>query len=318
MKKRTDFSKLKKIPKDLSEVNEQNLSIIIEEIKQRLKSDYLFPEEVSSLCSALDLAVKNQNFSQIQTPSELVKQLTKTLQHVINDKHLRVQLPSEIHDSSIAKRPLRGIEKVEILQENIGYISIESFLPLSLCENTLLGAMQFVHDTRALILDLRKCRGGSADSANLLLSFLFPENNRLLLKTYFRPQNQEVQVWTSWTPYKYKKPIYALTSSSTFSAGEHFVFALKINKQATIIGENTGGGAHPVAVNIHEIGVAITIPIGRTFDPISGDDWEGGGISPDIECLAEEAFEKALAHIKNNIPELNHSIPLKRMVVKPR
>jgi C-terminal processing protease CtpA/Prc len=176
--------------------------------------------------------------------------------------------------------------------------------------------MQFVHDTKALIFDLRKCRGGSADSTNLLLSYLFPHNNQLLLKTYFRPSDKDIQVWSSWTPYKYEQPVYVLTSNYTFSAGEHFAFALKIHEQATLIGESTGGGAHPVAISFHDVGVAITVPIGRTYDPMTGEDWEGVGVTPDIDCLEKEALEKALVHIKENVQEQEQPIPVRKVIMK--
>ncbi|MFX0084703.1 MAG: S41 family peptidase [Candidatus Hodarchaeota archaeon] len=288
---------------DLREVNDNTIKMIINQVKKQLKIEYLFPEKVEELNFALDSDYAKNVYARIQDPEELVKSLTKTLQGVVQDKHLRVQLPSEVHNASKSKRPLRGIEKVEILQGNIGYIFIESFLPLSLSENTLLGSMQFIRDTRALILDLRKCRGGSGDSANLLLSYLFPQNNRLLLKIYFRPTDSDIQVWTSWTPFKYENPIYVLISNYTFSAGEHFAFALKINKQSTLIGEHTGGGAHPVSISFHDVGVAITVPIGRTYDPKTGDDWEGVGVIPDIDCKEDKALEMALTHIKENVPE---------------
>ena len=55
------------------------------------------------------------------------------------------------------------------------------------------------------------------------------------------------------------KPVFVLTSSRTFSGGEEFTNNLKSLKRATIVGETTGGGAHPVAgerINDHfKIGV---------------------------------------------------------------
>ena len=42
------------------------------------------------------------------------------------------------------------------------------------------------------------------------------------------------------------QPVYVLTSHETFSGAEEFTFDLKTQNRATIVGETTGGGAHPV------------------------------------------------------------------------
>jgi len=41
-------------------------------------------------------------------------------------------------------------------------------------------------------------------------------------------------------------PIFVLTSHRTFSAAEEFTYNLKHLNRATIVGETTGGGAHPI------------------------------------------------------------------------
>lgn len=66
---------------------------------------------------------------------------------------------------------------------------------------------------------------------------------------------------------------------------------MKIHNKAILIGSNSGGGAHPVAINLLESGIALKIPIGRTYDPVSDLDWEGTGVIPDIECSEDEALE---------------------------
>ncbi|MFX1283339.1 MAG: S41 family peptidase [Promethearchaeota archaeon] len=169
---------------DLKEVNKSTIKLILEQIKTQLREMYLFPEKVDQLCDALDTDYRKQVYNDITEPATLVKALTKTLQNNVPDKHLQVQLPSETYGYPEKTHPFYGIEKAEILPENIGCITINSFLPLDISQNTVLGAMQFVRDTEALIIDLRKCRGGSADSANFLLSYFFKEANTLLLKTF--------------------------------------------------------------------------------------------------------------------------------------
>ena len=103
----------------------------------------------------------------------------------------------------------------------------------------------------------------------------------------------------TWTPFKYTKPLYVLISNFTFSGGEHFVFTLKITKKATLVGATTGGGAHPCAFVGIDTGVMFKVPIGRSYDPETNEDWEGKGISPDISCSEEEALARAQEDISS-------------------
>ncbi len=65
-------------------------------------------------------------------------------------------------------------------------------------------------------------------------------------------------------------------------------------KRATIVGETTGGGAHPV--NFHyldDVKYGVVVPFGRAVNPVTGTNWEGKGIKPHVEVPSGEAFEKA-------------------------
>ena len=60
-----------------------------------------------------------------------------------------------------------------------------------------------------------------------------------------------------------------------------------------IVGETTRGGAHPRegwTVHPH---LEATVPVGRSVNPVSGTDWEGTGVRPDIPCPAAEALDRA-------------------------
>lgn len=85
-----------------------------------------------------------------------------------------------------------------------------------------------------------------------------------------------------------------MTSGSTFSAAEEFSYNLKNLKRATLVGESTGGGAHPV--NFHylkDVKFGATIPFGRAINPITQTNWEGVGVKPDVEISESLALNKA-------------------------
>jgi len=296
---------------ELKELTPETIKKTITGIQKAIKENYVFPEQTEDLCRTLETHHANNDYDKITDPRVFCEQLTQHLRSVVNDKHIQVMLPRDMPDMIFRgtkksdernKGAYLDLDKVEILSDNIGYVNINMFKLLCDSRDKLEGAMQFVKNTDALIIDLRKCRGGSADSVNFLLSYFFDSKNPItLLKTYFRPRNKTVLSQTTRTPFKYMKPVYALTSGFTFSAGEHFAFALKIHKKATLVGTNTGGGAHPVVIIGLDTGIMFKVPIGRTYDPKTNEDWEGTGVTPDISCSEDAALTEAQKDTKKRL-----------------
>lgn len=93
--------------------------------------------------------------------------------------------------------------------------------------------------------------------------------------------------------------IVALALASAPAAGaEEFTYNLKNLKRATIVGETTGGGAHPVFGQSLPHGFSITVPFARAINPITKTNWEGVGVTPHIETSAEGALDAALEHAR--------------------
>ena len=88
--------------------------------------------------------------------------------------------------------------------------------------------------------------------------------------------------------------VYVLTSNNTFSAAEEFCYNLQNLKRDVIVGEVTGGGAHPGDDHVLNKELCVFIPHGRAINPISGTNWEGVGVRPDVEVPSEKAFEVAI------------------------
>jgi hypothetical protein len=85
-----------------------------------------------------------------------------------------------------------------------------------------------------------------------------------------------------------------LTSNRTFSGAEEFSYNLQNLKRGTIVGDTTGGGAHPTAtVMFAHLNVGARVPFGRAVNPITGTNWEGVGVIPDVAVPSEEALETA-------------------------
>jgi C-terminal processing protease CtpA/Prc len=91
-----------------------------------------------------------------------------------------------------------------------------------------------------------------------------------------------------------KKPVYVLTSARTFSGGEDLACTLQTHQRAIVVGEITAGGAHPTAPYALDFALHVTVPWGRSINPITNSNWEGTGVQPDIASAAELALERAM------------------------
>ena len=188
-----------------------------------------------------------------------------------------------------------GFEKVERLDNNIGYVKFNYFGPPEVCGTTASAAMNFLGNVDAVIFDLRSNGGGDPKMVAYLSSYLFNERTHLN-DLWERKTNKTTQYWTRPDVPGKKlagKPVYVLTSKGTFSGAEEFSYNLKNLKRGTIVGETTGGGAHPTDGHRVEDHFLVAVPFARAVSPITKTNWEGKGVEPDIKVPSAQALDKA-------------------------
>jgi hypothetical protein len=151
-----------------------------------------------------------------------------------------------------------------------------------------------------VIYDLRYNNGGYLEMAQLLASQLFPgDKDQELFDYYYNLDGRRVERG-QWVlpalPAKRLtgKPVYVLTGSTSFSAAEWFAYTLKKLGRATLVGERTAGGAHPVDRKPVGTDFFLQVPIGQIRDPVDRGDFEGQGVTPDH--LVPSADALAVAH----------------------
>jgi C-terminal processing protease CtpA/Prc len=168
--------------------------------------------------------------------------------------------------------------------------------------------MNFVNGTDALIIDLRGNGGGNPAMVALICSYLFGPEPVHLNDLYWREGDRTDQFWTrkEVAGKRYlNKDVYVLTSKRTFSGAEEFTYNLKNLKRATIVGETTGGGAHPGGMFRMSPHFGAFIPTGRAINPITKTNWEGTGVTPDVAVPAEQALVVArLMALKKSLTSL--------------
>lgn len=280
---------------------------IIGSVINQLHTSYLDAEQASKL----DPVLRHADFSQAVGDEAFAKAVTALMQDVTKDQHLRLlysakQIPAQKNGSPTSaetaerQADLRaqnyGVERVERLPQNIGYLKTNFFAPATQAAPSIAAAMTLLAYTDALIIDLRENGGGAADAVPLIASYLFDERTHLS-DFYTREGNITDQQWTypaiAGNRFGLEKEVYVLTSKATFSAAEGLAFALKNLKRAVIVGETTRGGAHPSSVERIDAHYELMVPVSTVRDSVTGKDWEGVGVLPDLLVPAKEALTRA-------------------------
>jgi C-terminal processing protease CtpA/Prc len=270
-----------------------------------VKEDYFDPKMAQQIADALQAHEKHGDDDVVANKAGLAIALTRQMQQVSHDRRLEVVYSREVLPSG-PREPTPEMlarfraeleqnnctfEQVKILPHNIGYLKLNAFPDVSICQSRAAAAMASMNHVNALIFDLRDNRGGSGQMVSLLASYLFDHPEFL----YDPRTNPTLQSWTQPVPGNRlaDKPVYVLTSSSTISAAEQFAYDLKALKRVTIVGETTRGSAHAGVFHRLDDHFGIGIPRLRAINPFSDEDWEGTGIAPDVKVKSANALEVA-------------------------
>jgi hypothetical protein len=286
-------------------------SRVIDGAIAQLNESYVFPETAKKMEEAVRARQKRSEYDKITDGDTFATKLTENLQEVSHDKHLHVNYspvkmperpeggsPSPEEVAQYRKQMERmncGFEKVEHLSGNIGYVKFTMFADPDVCGATAVAAMNFLSNVDAIIFDLRENGGGDPKMVALISTYLF-EKPTHLNDLWERKGDATHQYWTlPYVPGKRleDKPVFVLTSKQTFSGAEEFCYNLKNLKRATLVGESTGGGAHPVSGHRIDDHFMIGVPFARAINPISKTNWEGTGVEPDVKVAAPDALAKA-------------------------
>jgi C-terminal processing protease CtpA/Prc len=155
--------------------------------------------------------------------------------------------------------------------------------------------MNFLANTDALIVDVRRNGGGDPLIVAAVCSYLMPPNT-LINKFYWRPQSRWDEFRTKRVTGKYygtTRPVYVLTSDGTFSGAEEFAYDVQTQKRGEVVGDTTGGGAHPGGMRRVTDKFGVWVPAGRAVNPVTGKNWEGTGVIPDVPVAADQALRTA-------------------------
>jgi hypothetical protein len=297
---------------------------IVTKALELLRANYVFPDEAERAAAAIEARLEAGEYDGLDEIT-LTDRVTGHLQDITGDKHLRLRLgggPGPHREPP--KRPDRekmrtmgrldnfGIRRVERLGGNVGYIDLRRMAVAANAGPAIAAAMELVAGTYALIIDMRHNGGGAPDGVVFWCSYLF-DGEPTHLNDIFRADTGETrQFWA--LPYvpgtRYPdQPVYVLTSERTFSGGEDLCYTLQALGRAQVIGETTGGGAHPTRPFPVSPAVHIGIPFARSVNPVTGTNWQGTGVVPDVAVPEAQAYDTAYARALEHVLGLDDVPP---------
>jgi len=296
-----------------AKIDAKERSQVVDSIAKFMTERYVFPDKGKEMG---DLVLSNHKagmYDEITDPNAFAQKLSEDLLTINNDRHIGVMyMPERIAMIQAAEEDegnteLEDLERryneygnydfeeIKILPGNVGYLKFNSFQDASIAGPTAVAAMNFLAHTDALIIDLRDNGGGSPSLIQLITTYFF-EGSEHLNSFYYREADQTKQFWTlTHVPGEKltETDIYVLTSSRTFSGAEEFSYNLRNLERAVIVGETTGGGAHPVAPYVINNNFIVRVPFGRAVNPITETNWEGTGVEPHVKTTRAEAYDMA-------------------------
>jgi len=275
---------------------------VVEAAASALAEEYVFPEVAAKMGALVRGKLAAGGYDEVGSLPALLRVLRTDFQSVSGDRHIALwemhpdsKKRQEAEDREAMRTTNSGFRRLEVLPGNVGFLDVRIFDEPRRAGTTATAAMTLLANVDALVIDLRYNGGGEGNTVAYLLSHLYAGNPVHHLDNRFRDHVE--QTWTeAWVPGPDLSgvPLWVLTSNGTFSAAEDFAYGLQTRRRATVVGERTRGGAHPVTFRFFaELNVEMMIPNAESVSPVTGGNWEGSGVTPDIEIAEIDAFPAA-------------------------
>lgn len=296
---------------------------VVDRIAVLLDSLYVFPDVARRTGDSLRARLARGVYDGYANGMTFSRRLNGDLRELTRDQHLELLFSaspfppappagqaSPAPSAEVRERVRReaaesncGFQRVERIEGNVGYLKFAAFEDPDLCGETAAAALTFLAGTRALVIDLRENGGGTPGMVALIASYLFDRRTHLN-DLWTRHSGRTEEFWTrdsvAGRRFGGTKPVYVLTSARTFSGAEEFAYDLQALGRATIVGEPTGGGAHPVRLRRIDDHFAVGVPHARAINPITRTNWEGAGVAPDVKVPASDALAKVRDLLRQN------------------
>lgn len=293
-----------------------------------LERDYVYPETGKRYAAALRAAIKAGRYKTLSGEA-LGSAIDADMNAVAVDGHLRLRVPEGASAAAAgpgatapAPRPRKEpVEQAGWIAPGIAFVRFNVFPQDAAVTATAAKFMADHADAKAIVFDIRTHNGGGLDQMDVIFPWLFDKPTRLVAMATRASVDAEggspidgipsMRIVTGdagmvtrehWvTPNADKRlkkaKVYVLTSGASASAAEHFALAMKHTGRGVLVGAPTAGANHFGRGEDLGGGYGAFIPVGRTYDPKTGKDWEGDGVQPDIAVAPADALVRVLTDL---------------------
>ena len=275
----------------------------IEGVVRILNEQYVFPDTALKVSDFLQQQEQSGALADITTQEQFVEKVGALLRQHSGDGHLNLALIAEqggvshrLIETEARKINNFAFEQARILPGNVGYLKLHKFWQAEAAHKVGHAALVFLSHSDHIVIDLRDSGGGSPELVQYLISHFVPEGT-LLWHVFDRNGHSTDQVRSLAVPDSEllkTKPLYILQSEELVSAGEFFSYTLQQLGRAVVIGETSAGLAHYTGAAQVNDWLFVRIPMFRPVNPVTGTNFEGVGVEPDIKVPAEMALYRAL------------------------
>lgn len=302
---------------------------VAEKYAALLERDYVYPETGKRYAAALRAGIKAGRYRTLYGEA-LGAAIDADVNAVAPDGHLRLRVPEGAAAAPAASgaaapttpRPRKPpVEQAGWIAPGIAFIRFNLFPDDAAVTEAAAKFMADHVDAKAIIFDIRSHNGGGLDQMDVIFPWLFAEPARLVTMATRASVDAEggspidgvaslrlvkgdpgMVAREHWaTPGADKRlqraKVYVLTSGASGSAAEHFALAMKHTHRGILVGAPTAGANHFGRGEELGGGYEAFIPVGRTYDPATGKDWEGDGVQPDIAVPPADALVRALTDL---------------------
>jgi Peptidase family S41/N-terminal domain of Peptidase_S41 in eukaryotic IRBP len=284
----------------------------LDEVAQAIENNYYDAAKARQIAEQLRADAKAGTYAAANEPRVLAAQLTARLAPI--DRHFKVlwspsESKSESNKSSASlpqlspevmeRRTGYGFRRVEILPGNIGYIDMRGFADFSFdnpdepARKAADAALQLVSNADAVIIDLRDNGGGSPAMVGYLVSAFTKPDANIYNEFHGREGAESERPKLLYAKPMLDTPLYVLISGRTGSAAEAAAYTLQAAKRAVILGESSAGAANPGGYFPLDHGFSVFVSTGSPINAVTGTNWEGSGVKPEIAVPSEQALERA-------------------------
>ncbi len=303
-------------------ISKQDIENSVTKIALLIKENYVFEKKGESISQILLKELEQGNFAKNKDWQSLATDITSVVLNISNDGHMYVRNePETVRELIDAEKKVNietknqtsydpffygenaiqknyGFQQIKILEKNIGYIKLSEINISEKSLPTLYSSMQFVSNSKALIIDLRDNGGGGSDVGAVFPTYFLPKDV-VLLEFKSRTGNIYTDKTVSWlTEKKYNNPLYIIVNKGTGSAAEAFAFSMQKQNRAKIVGQSSAGAAHMNSWYVVNDKLFVSVSTAAPTLPGTEISWERIGVKPDFEIEAGKELDFIIDMLK--------------------